>query len=81
MAGDIYYGYDELKRMVGNNCNRMANDFETLADMADTEEAEIKFQNVAGFLRQFADEELFSKPIRYEGNVIDFDEFAYKRRG
>ena len=81
MAGDIYYGYDELKRMIGNNCNRVANDFDTLADMADTDENEIFFQNVAHFLRQTAEDHLFSKPIKYEGNVIDFDEFAYKRRG
>ena len=81
MAGDIYYGYDELKRMVGNNCNRIANDFETLADMAEFEQDEIFFVNLAGFLRQTAEDHLFSKKPKYEGNVIDFDEFAYKRRG
>lgn len=79
MAGDIYYGFAEMKRVVGNNCNRMANDFDTLADMAETEEEEIRFQNVAVFLRQLADEELFSKQPKHEGNVIDFYEHAYKR--
>jgi hypothetical protein len=79
MAGDIYYGYDELKRMVGNNCMKVANDFDTLADMADTDENEIFFQNMAYFLRQTADDHLFSKPIKHEGNVIDFYEFAAKR--
>jgi hypothetical protein len=81
MAGDIYYGYDELKRMVGNNCCRMANDFDTLADMAETEDDEIFFQNVAHFLRQTADDHLFSKPIKHEGNIIDFYEYAANKRG
>jgi hypothetical protein len=47
--------------------------------MADTDENEIFFQNMAYFLRQTADDHLFSKPIKHEGNVIDFYEFAAKR--
>jgi hypothetical protein len=81
MSGDIYYDYVELKRLVGNNCNRMANDFDTLADMCDCEEDEIFFQNMAGFLRQTAEDHLFPQKARFEGNVIDFEEFSYKRRG
>ena len=79
MAGDIYHGFTDFKRIVGNNCNRIARDFDCLADMAETEEEEIRFQNVAGFLRQLADEELFSKQPKYEGNVIDWYDHCWKR--
>jgi hypothetical protein len=79
MAGDIYYGYDELKRVTGNDSCKLADRFDQLADMADTDENEIFFQNMAYFLRQTADDHLFSKPIKHEGNVIDFYEFAAKR--
>lgn len=79
--GDIFYGLQELKRVIGNNLNKIANDLDVAADMAETEEFEIKVQNMASFLRQFADEELYAQePPRYEGNVIDLDEYA-KRRG
>jgi hypothetical protein len=68
--------------MIGNNLNKIANDLDVCADMSETEEEEIRFQNMAGFLRQYADEELYTKaPPRYEGNVIDWDEHAHKRRG
>jgi hypothetical protein len=78
--GDIYYGAEELKRIVGNNCCKIANDFDVLADMVDNETDEIFFQNMAGFLRQTAEDHLFSKPIKHEGdNVIDFHEYANRR--
>jgi hypothetical protein len=79
--GDIYYGLQELKRVIGNNLNKIANDLDVAADMEETEMLEIEHQNMATFLRQYAEEKLFSQtPPRYEGNVIDLDEHV-KRRG
>ena len=82
MGDEIYYGLQELKRVVGNNLNKIANDLDVCADMSETDEFEIKCVNFAGFIRQFVEEELYAKdPPRYEGNVIDWYEHCYKRRG